>query len=166
MKQASPRHFRPGCFVRRNRWAMLALQMFVAAVTHAAEGDAPATALPPAASLVAANAAPLRAVRVFRVYGWRGLDARNGVIWLGVDEPYVIRLSADCRVADKAMPSALALRDAHLVPGRDRLLFPSGGCTIDSVARADRARLRASSISSVPASAVRLIQEAAPRKSR
>lgn len=120
-----------------------------------------------APTLSAGNVAPLRAVRVFRVYGWRSLEPLSGVLWLGVDEPYLLRLRGDCRDADQTSLSAVALRGAHLVPGRDRLLFSSRVCVIDSLVRVDRNKLRASSITPDAANAIRLIQEAPPpRKTR
>lgn len=166
MDLSRPPAFRQGIDAVRKRIGTLALTMLVATGAPAADEEASSPAPPPAASLTALNATPLRSVRVFRIYGWRALDARTGVIWLGVDEPYLIRVGADCREAAKAAPSALALRSTHLVPGRDRLVFQPGACVIDSLLLADGNKLRASSITPDTANAVRLIQEAVPRKSR
>lgn len=125
-----------------------------------------ASELPQAATLAAGGASPPRAVRVFRVYGWHSLEAHAGLIWLGVDEPYVIRLGANCGAAGDEVPSVLVLRDNHLVPGRDRLVFPAGECVIDSLLRADRNKLRASEITPDGNVVVRLIHDAGPRRKK
>ena len=166
MDTSCPPVLRQGLGAIRKRIGTLVLAMLAAVGTAAADELTPPPESLPAANLTAPNATPLRAVRVFRVYGWRALDARTGVIWLGVDEPYLIRVGADCRDAAKSAPSALALRGTHLVPGRDRLVFSPGACVIDSLLLADRNKLRASSITPGTANAVRLIQEAVPRKSQ
>lgn len=120
----------------------------------------------PAAQFVASGASPQRAVRVFRIYGWRSLETHAGLIWLGVDEPYVIRLGASCGATGDEAPSVLVLRDNHLVPGRDRLVFPAGECVIDSLLRADRTKLRASEISPDGTVVIRLIHDAGPRRKK
>jgi hypothetical protein len=150
----------------RARVAMWAVAIFASAAALGAEAGDIERSAPDASSLAAAGAAPIRAVRVFRVYGWSRLDASAGVIWLGVDEPYVIRFGADCPQRDDVAPSAVALKGTHLVPGRDRVVFSAGSCLIDGLARADRNKLRADSINPGSAHSVRLIQDGAPRRSR
>jgi hypothetical protein len=165
-----PPAIRPDPAGLRKTLAALGVAMLATTAAPAAPDDAGSPAPLAATSLAAPNAAPLRAVRVFRVYGWHALEAPAAVIWLGVDEPYLIRVSPACRDAGNGAPSALALQGVHLVPGRDRLLFPGGPCVIDSLLRADRNKLRAGAIEPGDANAVRLIQEVhqevPPRKSR
>lgn len=158
---------RPWCLAAT--WSRLALLGALALGAGAsAAGWEPAAGEPAAtsASLAAGGAAPQRAVRAIRVYGWRTLGPTVGVIWLGVDEPYVIRLARACNVGPDEAPLVLVLRDNHLVPGRDRMVFPAGECMIDSLSRADRNKLRASTITPDDGVVVRLIHDAGPRRSR
>ncbi|WP_407278500.1 DUF6491 family protein [Aromatoleum evansii] len=150
-------------------WSRLALLGALAFHANAAvAGWEPAAGEPASDSsdLAASGAGPQRAVRVFRVYGWHALEPHAAVIWLGVDEPYVIRLARRCRVAADETPSVLVLRDKHLVPGRDRMVFPAGECAIDSLSRADRNKLRASAITPDGGVVVRLIHDAGPRRTQ
>ena len=150
-------------------WSRLALLGVLALQASAPSAGWEPVAGEPAASsteLAASGTGPQRAVRVFRVYGWRTLEPQAGVIWLGVDEPYVIRLAGKCSVASDEVPSVLVLRDKHLVPGRDRMVFPAGECAIDSLLRADRNKLRASAITPDGGVVVRLIHDAGPRRSK
>lgn len=151
---------RPGVPALRAAFALAAAGLLSMLCASAAGSNQFATA----ALLSASNAAPLRAVRVFRVYGWRSLEPLSGVIWLGVDEPYLLNLRSDCRDADLRTLSAVTLRGAHLVPGRDRLLFSARACVIDSLVRLDRNKLRAGSITPDAAEAIRLIQETPPQR--
>ncbi|NMF90276.1 DUF6491 family protein [Aromatoleum petrolei] len=148
-------------------WSRLALLGAFALHANAPAAGWESAAGEPAANssqLVAGGAGPQRAVRVFRVYGWHALEPHAAIIWLGVDEPYVIRLAGQCSVAADEVPSVLVLRDNHLVPGRDRLVLPAGECTIDSLLRADRNKLRASAITPDGGVVVRLIHDAGPRR--
>jgi hypothetical protein len=158
-----------GAIAVRMRFCALTACLSIAVVAigagaQASGGNTASPVSPVAVPLAAPNAAPMRSVRVFRVYGWRSLEPRTAIIWLGVDEPYVLKVRGDCRESDQSIPMALALRDSHLVPGRDRLQFASGACVIDSLVRADRNKLRASSITPDAANAIRLIQEAPPQR--
>lgn len=150
-------------------WSKLALLgALVLQASAPAAGWEPAAGepAPNSTELAASGTGPQRAVRVFRVYGWHTLEPHAGVIWLGVDEPYVIRLAGKCSVASEEVPSVLVLRDKHLVPGRDRMVFPAGECAIDSLLRADRNKLRASAITPDGGVVVRLIHDAGPRRSK
>lgn len=160
--------FAPGLWRRRapalrSALACAAACLLVALCVRPAGSAEPIVAVASGA-LSGTNAAPLRAVRVFRVYGWRSLEPQRGVIWLGVDEPYLLRLRGDCDAVDQRTLSAVTLRGAHLVPGRDRLLFSARACLIDSLVRVDRNKLRASSIIPDAATAIRLIQEVPPQR--
>ncbi|MCC4116528.1 DUF6491 family protein [Aromatoleum toluclasticum] len=150
-------------------WSRLALLGVLALQASAPSAGWEPVAGEPAASsteLAASGSGPQRAVRVSRVYGWRTLEPHVGVIWLGVDEPYVIRLKGACSVAAEEAPLVLVLRDNHLVPGRDRIVFPAGECAIDSLLRADRNKLRASAITPDGGVVVRLIHDAGPRRTK
>ncbi|HJV27192.1 MAG TPA: DUF6491 family protein [Aromatoleum sp.] len=144
--------------------ACLSVAAAAAAGAQASGGNPPAPVSAAAVPFAAPNATPMRSVRVFRIYGWRSLEPRTAILWLGVDEPYILKVRGDCREQDQSIPTALALRDSHLVPGRDRLQFASGACVIDSLVRADRNKLRANSITPDAANAIRLIQEAPPQR--
>lgn len=149
--------------VRRTALGCAAAGLLIA-LCVAPAGSAEPTFAAASGALMASDAAPMRAVRVFRVYGWRSLEPLRGVIWLGVDEPYLLNLRSDCRDADLRTLSAVTLRGAHLVPGRDRLLFSARACVIDSLVRLDRNKLRAGSITPDAAEAIRLIQETPPQR--
>jgi len=123
---------------------------------------APAAQRSPYARLALAGPPP-KALRVYRVYGWHSLDARTGLLWLGVDEPYLIALRAACRRAPAQPPSALLLHGRHLQAGRDRLQFGANACVVDSVQAADRNKLRDLALLPDVIPAIRLVQETPPR---
>ncbi|NMG67915.1 hypothetical protein GPA19_23510 [Azoarcus indigens] len=127
-----------------------------------ATAPAPAAQRPPYARLALAGPPP-KALRVFRVYGWHSLDARTGLLWLGVDEPYLIGLRAGCRRPPAQPPSALLLHGRHLQAGRDRLQFGAAACVVDSVQAADRNKLRDLALLPDVIPAIRLVQETPPR---
>ena len=97
---------------------------------------------------------------------WKMLLARTTAYCrYGPLSPSKLRASSMSNAMTLA-PSAVALKGTHLVPGRDRVVFSAGSCLIDGLARADRNKLLAGSISPGSANSVRLIQEAIPRRSR
>jgi len=124
---------------------------------------AAATAQRPPYARLALAGPPPKALRVYRVYGWHSLDARTGLLWLGVDEPYLIGLRAGCRRAPAQPPSALLLHGRHLQAGRDRLQFGTAACVVDSVQAADRNKLRDLALLPDVIPAIRLVQETPPR---
>ena len=159
---APPRRPRPSARACRRLAAAGGLALS-ALLWPAVAGAAASGARNPAAP----NAAPHDAVRVFRVYGWHPLDDRRGVIWLGVDEPYLVGVRPSCPPLDTTALMAVAVGGRHLVPGRDRLMFAgSPACVIDSLVRADRNTLRDSAIAPDPDPAIRLLQEPVPRHAR
>lgn len=84
--------------------------------------------------------AVLKPLRVGRIYGWRKLDATHGILWLGVEEPYLAVLEPRCPGLGE--PVRLDASHAHrLSPAKDKLVYRGVACRIEELYELDTSRV-------------------------
>lgn len=94
-------------------------------------------------AFAAPPATPSQSVRATRSYGWLPWSADEIVLWLGVEEPYLIGFAAPCPDLRTVRPAALTTHQRRLAVGIDTLAAGAQACKIKFITRADPATLDA-----------------------
>lgn len=142
--------------------ALLAAPPAWAAVT------ATATATKATESAARPSAPSAASVRVARSYGWLPLGPQRLVVWLGVEEPYLIRVGAGCTDLSLTVARGITSHRRRITAGLDHLLTQGGACRIETLERADPGRLRRDGLQRNLAQPLPVVPVAGPesRKSR
>lgn len=80
-------------------------------------------------------------VRVSRSYGWKPLTPSRFVLWLGVEEPYLVDLAPGCPDLRTLTVQGITTHNRQLNPRIDKLVTSSGPCALAHLQRADRTAL-------------------------
>ncbi|QID17830.1 hypothetical protein G3580_09355 [Nitrogeniibacter mangrovi] len=78
-------------------------------------------------------------VRAVHTYGWTPLAADVMLLWLGVEEPYRVRLAPGCPDLRQIAPTALTRHGRSVVVGADAVLFGRLRCAVRAIDRAEPA---------------------------
>lgn len=83
----------------------------------------------------ASTAQVLPSVRMSRSYGWQILDTHRFILWLGVEEPYLITLSASCPALPTLAPAGATIttHDRRLHTKLDGIRIDRTFCPIDTI---------------------------------
>lgn len=127
---------------------------------------APGAVYPAAARATTTEARGVHGVRVTRAYGWNPLDAGRLVLWLGIEEPYLVELGASCEAGPDPRYTAVTVHARHLAAGRDELLWEGGRCRIAALHRANPASLRSRGIRRENAAPLAVIDVAPAKRLR
>lgn len=82
-------------------------------------------------------------VRFTRSYGWQALEARQLVLWAGVEEPYVVDLAPGCPDLRQSRVSAITTHNRRLTPRLDSLQVDGRACPLERIQPASGGTLRA-----------------------
>ncbi len=117
------------------------------------------------ASAVEENA-ELKYVRIARTYGAQAMGPSRLVVWLGVEEPYLLDLPPGCTDLTRDPASGLTSHRRQLQAGTDAVLTAATRCPIVAVRRADRRELEATGIRRAGAQPLRVIPANPTSKAR
>ena len=121
-----------------------------------------------AVPVMAAADAPssLKSVRVARAYGWQPLGADALVVWLGVEEPYVVTLFPGCLDPRDGPEVGLTSHRRRIEVRLDAIVTSAGRCPIKSLRRADLQELEGAGLRQAEARSLSLLPEPATRQGR
>jgi hypothetical protein len=99
----------------------------------------------------------VKSVRIARTYGSQAMGPSRLVVWLGVEEPYLLDLPPGCTDLTRDPASALTSHRRQLQAGTDAVLTATARCPIVAVRRADRRELEATGIRRAGAQPLRVV---------
>lgn len=71
-----------------------------------------------------------RAVRASKIYGWQPAGQQKMVLWLGVEEPYMIHLANPCDISVIQAPEWVSAQGSVIVAGVDAVGNGTNSCVI------------------------------------
>ena len=90
--------------------------------------------------------APVRSVRFMHLRDWEALDDRTIVLWVGRQEPYLVKLDNTCVGLTFNNTIGVTSFGQRLFAGFDRVLTADGNCRIVSIQPLDYAALQSARI--------------------
>lgn len=124
-----------GCPTRHGPVIIVALALALSPPLMAASGN-PDAAMPRRSARV----------RVSQTFDWIATAPAAGILWLGVEEPYRVELSAGCGNLLSTPPQRISVHGHELQPGRDELFSQSGHCRIVHLRPADPQQLQSAGL--------------------
>ena len=89
---------------------------------------------------------PVASVRFIRLRDWEALDDRTIVLWVGRQEPYLVKLDGTCVGLTFNITIGVTSSNHRLAAGFDRVLTADGNCRIVSIQPLDYAALQTARI--------------------
>lgn len=88
-----------------------------------------------------AGSPPIKSLRTSRTYGWSPHSASTLVVWVGIEEPYLVSVMDGCPDLTRVEPSAVSTHRRRLTVGVDVVLAGGAACRIRSIQPTDAHRL-------------------------
>lgn len=88
-----------------------------------------------------AAATPIKSLRISRTYGWSPRSADTLILWIGIEEPYLVAVMDGCPDLTRVGPGAISTHRRRLTVGADVVLAGGAACRIRSIQPADAHRL-------------------------
>jgi len=110
--------------------------------------------------------AEVKSVRIARTYGSQAMGPNRLIVWLGVEEPYLLDLPPGCTDLTRDPANGLTSHRRQLQAATDAVLTATTRCPIVAVRRADRRELEAAGIRRAGAQPLRVIPANPTSKAR